>query len=96
MKITESAKIALQYCIIDFNKEKVWLMSNVMNIKRQTSYTYFLKILAPKFQRAGIAFLSLIFMTFDINQTFSLLKSMMQYCRAIFADSVIFVVKKGM
>ena len=33
MKMTESAKIALQYCIIDFNKEKVWLMSNVMNIK---------------------------------------------------------------
>ena len=62
----------------------------------QRSNTYSLKILAKKFQKAGIACLSLIFMTFDINQTFSLLKSMMQYCRAIFSDSVIFMVKKGM
>ena len=38
MKMTESAKIALQYCTIDFNKEIVGLMSNVMNIKTNKLY----------------------------------------------------------
>jgi hypothetical protein len=33
MKMTESAKIALQYCTIDFNKEKVSLLSIFMTIK---------------------------------------------------------------
>ena len=67
-----------------------------MNIKDKQAIPALWNFWAKLFQKVGITLLSLGCIKIDTNQTFSLLKSMMQYCRAIFSYSVIFMVKKGM
>ena len=69
-----------------------------MNVKldesqRLKSYNDFLKKLGQLFQIVHIALKLLRFIKFDINQTCSPLKSMMQYCRTIFGISVVFNVE---
>ena len=77
-----------------FKGEQVWIMSSLMNLKGLRVIMTFSNNECKFVQSVHTTLKSLQFIKFDINQTCSLLRSMVQYCRTVFAIlSVVFSVK---
>ena len=88
--MTESGKVVLQYCIIEFDEKQVWLIAFVVILNPCKVIMCLFKFWPKKDQKVIITLQGLRIKTNVINQTCFSLKSMMQYCKTTFPDSVIF------
>ena len=94
MKMTESGKIILVSCIIDFNDVQISLRRFGLNVNAFRFMMAFLKIWPDNSKKAFITLQAFTFRPKRLNETCTSLKSIMQLTRTIFPDSAIFIEKK--